>query len=77
VPQVIDAGGQKFLAVSFNRRTLATDLSYLVENGTDLLNWSMVTTVSPGAPAQVTVPDTVPVNSAPHRFLRVSVQYTP
>ena len=26
VPQVIDAGGQKFLAVSFNRRTQATDL---------------------------------------------------
>lgn len=77
VPQVIDAGGQKFLAVSFNRRTQATDLFYLVENGTDLLKWSAVTTVFPGTPALVTVPDTVPVNSAPRRFLRVSVQYTP
>jgi len=70
------------LALSFNRACIASDVTYRVEACADLVSWSEVwnstgvpITGGTGAVQSVTVPDTVPVASAPglKRFLRLKV----
>lgn len=71
-------GADRFLSITFNRRTTASDLSYTVESSTDLTHWTPVATVAPGSPASVTVQDTTPVApETPRRFLRVRAVGTP
>ncbi|HLP08332.1 MAG TPA: immunoglobulin domain-containing protein [Opitutaceae bacterium] len=64
-------GGSDFLAVQFTRKTYATDLHYIVEASSDLLNWEEVETVHPGSPELVTICDTLPIGSTSRRFMRV------
>jgi len=67
------AGGSTYFTINFNRRSAATDLSYMVESSNDLATWTPMQTYAPGTPTRVTVQDTVPMDSAPSRFLRVHV----
>ncbi|HLP07109.1 MAG TPA: hypothetical protein VK178_03020, partial [Opitutaceae bacterium] len=64
-----------YLTLTFTRRATATDLAYTVEASSDLVNWSTVTTFTPGTPAQVTAQDSVALGTegVTRRFLRVRV----
>ena len=46
-----DYSGTKYLSITFNRSSLATDLTYTVQVSTDLVNWTNLTTSVAGAPA--------------------------
>ena len=72
-PVIVSTAGADYLAASFTRRTVATDLSYRIESSSDLSHWVTVTDLGPGEPASVTVSDSIPVSTAQARYLRVSV----
>ena len=76
-PEIVNFGNQKFPAIQFNRQSSASDLTYLIESSTDLLQWTNISTLSAGSPTTITVQDATPLNSQPTRFLRVRVQYLP
>ncbi|MBK8476863.1 MAG: hypothetical protein IPL39_11310 [Opitutaceae bacterium] len=65
--------GQTYLTLTFNRRATASDLSYIVEGSTDLVNWSTVRTYAPDSDTEVVAPDSVALGTAgvTRRFLRV------
>jgi hypothetical protein len=67
------SGGSTYFTITFNRRSAATDLSYIVESSHDLATWTPLQTYAPGIPTSVTVLDSVPMSSVPRRFLRVRV----
>ncbi|HLP02862.1 MAG TPA: glycoside hydrolase family 44 protein [Opitutaceae bacterium] len=69
------SGGASYLTLTFDRRATASDLAYTVEASSDLVDWSTVTTIAPGTPAQVTAQDSVALGTAgiTRRFLRVRV----
>ena len=70
----IDSGGSRYLTLTFDRRAVATDLSYEVEASTDLATWATVPgqTFAPGTPARVTAQDSVAMGpGVTRRFLRV------
>ncbi|MBK8479415.1 MAG: hypothetical protein IPL39_24970 [Opitutaceae bacterium] len=71
------SAGASYLTLSFNRRTTATDLRYVVEASTDLVTWATATTLVPGTPARVTAQDSVAMGAAARRFLRVRVTTVP
>jgi len=73
----VTSGERDFLAISFFRRTTATDLKYVVEASTDLVTWTTISTVLPGSPQEVRVLDLVAITDAPRRFLRVRVASVP
>lgn len=75
-----DYGGTAYLSMTFNRSSLATDLTYVVEGSSDLTNWTELgtssgggTTTGPGFVAEtgsapnfsVEVRDTVPADGNP------------
>ena len=75
-----DYGGTRYLSMIFNRSSLATDLTYVVEGSSDLTNWTDLgtssgggTTTGPGFVGEtgsapnfaVEVRDTVPADSNP------------
>ena len=68
-----DAGGRRYLTLTFNRRASATDLTYTVQSSNDLVTWATLATCPPGAPTTVTVQDSVALGDATRRFLRVRV----
>ncbi len=69
---VVTVGSEQRLQIAFTRRSSATDLAYVVEASSDLVNWSeQVATVEYGTPVDVFVQDTVALGSVPRRFLRV------
>jgi hypothetical protein len=70
-------GAQRYLTLAFDRRAAGTDLSYIVEGSTNLVNWSTVTTYTPGSPTRVTAQDNVSFGSATRHFLRVRVLPVP
>ena len=74
-PEVGNAGG--YLTIAVPRSTNATDVTYVVESGGDLLTWSPLTNLSAVNPAPagstVTVTNVVPMSSAPAGFLRVKI----
>lgn len=72
--QLTAAGGERYLALTFDRRAAGPGLSYIFESSSDLVSWSTISTTAPGTPATVTVQDTVAVNSNSHRFLRMRLQ---
>ncbi|HLP08306.1 MAG TPA: glycoside hydrolase family 44 protein [Opitutaceae bacterium] len=69
------SGGSSYLTLTFTRRATASDIAYTVEASSDLVNWSTVTTFTPGTPAQVTAQDSVALGTkgVTRRFLRVRV----
>jgi hypothetical protein len=67
------SGGSTYFTITFNRRSAATDLSYIVEVSNDLATWTPLQTNAPGTPTHVTVQDAVPMASASGRFLRILV----
>lgn len=76
-PTLATSGNERFPAIQFTRQASATDIAYLVETSADLVHWSLVTALSAGSPTQITVPDTLSLESQQTHFLRVRVQYTP
>ena len=44
-----DYSGTKYLSMTFNRSALATDLTYIVQASSDLMNWDDLGTSSAGA----------------------------
>ena len=70
-------GALHYLTLAFDRRTVGTDLSYVVEGSTNLVNWSPVTTYTPGSPTHVTAQDNVAFGAATKHFLRVRVVPVP
>lgn len=71
-------GADRFLTITFTRRTTASDLTYIVESSADLTHWTTVATVAPGSPASVSVQDHTPVGGAhPRRFLRARAVNVP
>jgi hypothetical protein len=44
-----DYSGTKYLSMKFNRSSLATDLTYVVQGSSDLINWDDLGTSSAGA----------------------------
>ena len=70
----IATAGQTYLTLGFERRAVATDLSYSVEASTNLITWTPVPGLSytAGTPTSITAQDTVSVGAA-RRFLRLRV----
>ncbi|MBK8477075.1 MAG: SMP-30/gluconolactonase/LRE family protein [Opitutaceae bacterium] len=66
--------GNRYLQVGFKRKTVASDVHYVIQASTDLLTWTTLKTIEPGSPVDVLEQDTVPVGSVPRRFLRVRVE---
>jgi len=63
--------GDKVLTITFPRRSVATDIKYVVEGSSDLVNWATVDTYTPDAVTTVTAQDSVPLATASRHFLRV------
>jgi hypothetical protein len=76
-PGTVTDAGAAYLTLTFERRTTASDLSYVVESSSDLVTWAPVPGLSyaPGTPATVTAQDSVALNTAgtPRRFLRLRI----
>ena len=69
----ISAGG--YPTITFSRRTVAPDLTYIVESSPDLATWAPLSpSITAGLPVQVTVSDSVPATSTMRRFLRIRLQ---
>ena len=86
VATVQNVSTTNYLALTYTRVLSATDISYTVEVSGDLLIWSSGPgfTVAVGAPIDngdgtqtVTVRDTIPVDSATQRFIRLHINRTP
>lgn len=73
-------GSEKYLAVSFRRKTYAPDIRYVIE-GTDDLHgtWTYIDEYLPGLPELVVAPDNIPMawTGVSRRFLRVRVEHVP
>ena len=83
----ITDAGQRYLTLSFDRRSDAAALTYTVESSTDLVTWTPLTglvstdlitwisaqAILPGLPSRVTVRDTIAIGTGPRRFLRLHV----
>ena len=69
----VAAGGQTYLTLTFDRRAVATDLSYVVESSSDLVAWTTVATYAPSTDIHVTAQDSLALGAATRRFLRVRV----
>ncbi len=79
VPAPITAGTAdlatgRVLTLTFNRRAVARDLSYILEGSTDLATWTPVPgqNFAPG-PGAVTARDAIALGTAARRFLRLRV----
>ena len=81
------ASGTNYLELSFTRNTAAADIIFTVQGSSDLSgsNWSTISTFSSGAwspsdnvtetSGTATVRDTMPMSSAPRRFLRLEITH--
>ena len=74
ITPVAGVGGQ-FLRVGFKRKAFATDIRYVIEHSADLVTWTTLKTIEPGAPVDVLERDEVAIGSVPRRFLRVRVEH--
>lgn len=87
VAAIKDYGGTNYLSLTFNRSSVATDLTYTVQATNDFVSWSDLATSTSGAATNgpgvvgetgsapifaVEVRDTVPVSTTP-RFLRLRI----
>lgn len=69
--------GSRYLLVGFKRKAAAADVHYVIQASTDLVSWTTLKTIEPGAPVDVLEQDTVAIGSVPRRFLRVRVEQKP
>ena len=73
---IVEAGGQKYLAVTITRSAEAPDIDYTVEVSSDLFTWTSgpaeVITLT-DTPTQLVVRDNTPVQDVMARFLRLRV----
>ena len=69
----ITDAGQRYITLSFDRRSDAAALTYTVESSTDLITWTQVQSINPGLPIRVTVRDAGPLSTGDRRFLRLRV----
>ena len=83
VAGTVTAGPDNFLALTFTRQKHAADLTYIVEVGSDVIGWSG-TTVPAGSAIDhgdgtetVTYRDTVAMDAATQRFIRVRMILAP
>jgi hypothetical protein len=76
-PHIAPMADLSRLALQFNRRANASDLTYLVQASDDLKSWTPIATVPPGNPTWVTILDPQALTTSPRRFLRLQVQFTP
>jgi hypothetical protein len=77
--------GSKCLTLKFKRNTSASDITYTVQGSSDLSTWTTISSYSGGAwtpsanvtdaAGVVTVQDTMPMNLAPRRFMRLQVAH--
>jgi hypothetical protein len=77
--------GSKYLTLNFARNTAATDITYTVQGSSDLSTWNTISSYSGGSwtpsanvadnAGAVTVQDTMPMNLAPRRFMRLQVTH--
>jgi hypothetical protein len=81
--------GNNYQALKFTRNTAATDIAYAVETSSNLLQWDTISSYRDGTWSQpgfvsesgstpninVQVRDSLPVQSAPRRFLRLQVTH--
>jgi hypothetical protein len=79
---IVEPGGQRYLSLTFQRRTPPSDVTNIVEVSSNLLDWA-ADTVLAGAPASgsngteiVTFRDTVPMQDAARRFIRRRIERT-
>ncbi len=70
----VDAGGRRYLALTFERRATSPDVTYFVEASTDLKTWTTLQTVAPGTPTAISVQDSVAIGDTLRRFLRLRIQ---
>ncbi len=73
----VEDSGQRYLTLTFPRRTAASDLNYVVEASTDLAAWSPIATYGPDAASPLTHRDTVALTTTPRRFLRLRLTTSP
>jgi hypothetical protein len=75
VPEVGTSGN--YLTITVPRNSNATDISYLVQGGTDLLSWATLSTLSATNPAPagstVTYTNGTGIDAFPAQFLRVKI----
>ena len=72
----MEAGGQKYLALTVTRSARAPDINYTVEVSSDLLTWTSAPAeivILTDTPTQLVVRDNTPVPDATARFLRLRV----
>jgi hypothetical protein len=70
-----ESGDQRYLKIEFPRRTVGSDVQYVVQTSTDLVNWTTHETVQIGATTPYTVTYPTPIaTDQPRRFLRVRVE---
>ena len=69
--------GNRYLQVGFRRKTVASDVHYVIQASADLVTWTTLKTLEPGSPVDVLEQDTVAVGSVPRRFLRVKIEPKP
>ena len=73
---IVEAGGQKYLAMTVTRSAATPDINYTVEVSSDLFTWNSgapFTVTLADTPTQLVVRDNTPVPSAPARFMRLRV----
>ena len=65
----------RFLTLTFTRRSSGNDLRYVVESSSDLVTWTALSIYGAGEPTSITAQDSVAIDSAnpPRRFLRLRV----
>jgi hypothetical protein len=73
---IVEAGGQKYLAMTITRSAEAPDINYTVEVSPDLFTWTSgpaeIVTLSE-SPTQLVVRDNTPVQDVMARFIRLRV----
>ena len=71
---IVEASGQKYLALTVTRSAELPDISYAVEVSSDLLTWTSGATVTiTNTPTELVVRDNTPVPDATARFIRLRV----
>ena len=73
---IVEASGQKYLAMTLTRSAEAPDINYTVDVSSDLLTWASgpaeIVTLT-NTPTQLVVRDNTPVPDATARFMRLRV----
>jgi hypothetical protein len=78
-PGTVKLNGSTYLTITYTRRVGATDLSFIIEASSDMVNWSSGSNTVPvsvtreGDEEVVVVRDALPLGQSSNRFLRLRV----